>query len=104
VTGVHEANNAVVAGGAGGIMETNMPKLPTVRRAPLRPEQRAHLAEVARIRSDANEARVTRASERAATEAAAAAKTAAAHKFADAVEARRLQAQAEGRARVLPMD
>jgi hypothetical protein len=95
---------AAPADGAGGLRGFTMPRLPDLPKRALTPEEREHLAERQRIQDEGVAARQARAAEREAAQAAAAAKAAAAHKFADAVEARRLQAQAEGRARVLPMD
>jgi hypothetical protein len=69
-----------------------MQKLPDLPKRALTPEQREHLVERQRIQ---------------AAQAAAAAKTAEAHEFADGVERRRLQAAAAGRDRArvsLPMD
>jgi hypothetical protein len=76
-----------------------MQRLPTMKRAPLTLEQRRHLAEVAKIRTDAREERARRTAELAATEAAAVAKTTEAHRFSDDFEMRQAQAAAEGRDR-----
>jgi hypothetical protein len=97
---------AASGNGAGGMTEENMAnRLPDLRRRPMSEEQRQHLAEVAKIRSDAHEARVQRAAERA--EAAAVAKMTETHRFFDDFERRQAQAAAEGRDRArvaLPMD
>jgi hypothetical protein len=93
--------------GARGIKETNMPKLPTVRRAPLPPELRAHMAETQRMKAENAQAKSRAAEERAVAEQAALEKTLSTNAFLDDIDRRWAQSAADGRERArmsLPMD
>jgi hypothetical protein len=84
-----------------------MPKLPTVRHAPLPPELRAHVAETQRMKAENAQAKSRAAEERAVAEQAALEKTLSTNAFLDDIERRWAQSAAEGRERArmsLPMD
>jgi hypothetical protein len=74
-----------------------MQRLPETRRAPLTPEQRAHLAGVAKIAADAQAARELRAAERQRNDAAAAERAIEMSTWAEGVVRGFARAEAEGR-------